>query len=58
MDPNAALERARLAVREFEDARDADAAWVAADELVDAFQSLDQWLSHDGFLPIDWTSGG
>ena len=50
MDPNQALK----------DARDACKRWThgedhhAFNELVSAFQALDQWLSRGGFLPRDW----
>lgn len=57
MDPEAALERARQAVRDYEAAPDHAAALAAADELVEAFQSLDGWLANGGLLPVSWWSG-
>lgn len=44
MDPNAALEALRLAVRSDEDSQA-------------AFEALDEWLSKGGFLPAAWDTG-
>ena len=33
-----------------------DHDFVALDELVNAFEALDQWLSRGGSLPRDWRS--
>ena len=60
MDPNAALETARrLAAEIFNGAM---AGGLAPDEmasagmdLAEAFQALDEWLSHGGFTPAEWT---
>jgi len=51
MDPNRALENAREAVR-LHGLKPDDLD--AFDDLVDAFEALDQWLSKGGFLPKDW----
>lgn len=50
MDPDEALEKARDALkRHF--ARIGD---DAADDLAEAFEALDGWLSKGGFPPRDW----
>jgi len=51
VDPNAALENAREAIRRIQTEKDTD-AYVA--DLVDAFEALDGWLSRGGFLPEEW----
>ncbi len=50
MDPDECLDRIRQIVNL---ADDGDIS-VYIDELVDAFQGLDEWLSMGGFLPNDW----
>jgi hypothetical protein len=60
MDPEQALVDARAACDHWHNGergergdrgdRDLD----AFDELVNAFEALDQWLSRGGFLPQDW----
>ena len=57
MDPNATIERIRSIVVE-NDTRDENAdvldTLAMLDEVTDAFQSLDDWISHGGFLPAAW----
>jgi hypothetical protein len=68
MDPNAALEHMRNAVKDYKEA-DAERysattfigtqqaeldAHRAADAMVKAFDALDGWLSMTGVLPDDW----
>lgn len=56
MDPNTALANARTAARLILADADADASHSAlADELAEAFEALDGWLSRGGFLPDSWT---
>ena len=51
MDPNRALEDAREACRlHAMRGNDLD----AFDDLVEAFEALDHWLSIGGFLPKEW----
>ena len=57
MDPNAALENMRSAIKAYDAAvnaengdAEADAAW----ELSEAARALDEWLSKGGFLPTAW----
>jgi hypothetical protein len=58
MDPNEALKNARAALVRFRRAPspslDACTALDAADDLADAFQALDTWLTYGGFLPDEW----
>jgi len=56
MDPNAALSHARLAASSILDDMDHEHATDPDDvqRLAESFQSIDQWLSRDGFLPMDW----
>lgn len=64
MDPNTALEAAREALARFqdinadlnEDSDDAAMRRLAAHDLADAFEALDGWLSHQGFLPNAWST--
>lgn len=44
MDPNAVLDRIRVAVR-----------GTDIEEAFQAFEALDNWLIQGGFLPNDWT---
>ena len=61
MDPDEALAIARRAVTELSAHIDQHPEFGTEDRtedavirLVDSFQSLDVWLSNDGFLPHDW----
>lgn len=59
MDPDAALEEARRALKAAEDAHDEPGGGVelqALRDLRDAFSALDQWLSKGGYTPLEWTS--
>lgn len=47
MDPDAALANIRAIIA----SENAD-AWI--DELVEAIDALDQWISRGGFLPSAW----
>lgn len=58
MDPDEALKNAREALQVFR-------AWhgrkegineASAEQLADAFEALDGWLSKGGFLPADWNT--
>lgn len=56
MDPNKALKKARAAlakVRAWQD-EEGETSPEAAEDLVDAFEALDGWLSKGGFLPQAW----
>lgn len=52
MDPDAVLEKARRAVAEMVAAGDCGSS--AAADLLDAFESLDQWMTAGGFAPAAW----
>jgi hypothetical protein len=55
MDPNAALENARVAILSLaEPTDDDDEAWDMVQQLTDAFEALDGWLTKGGFLPDAW----
>ena len=49
MDPNTALATLRKLIGEWQDTDS-----VNVDELTEAFQGLDEWLSGGGFMPSDW----
>lgn len=51
MDPNETLAALRGAVARL------DAGEDAADDVVEAFEALDSWLSKGGFAPGDWSQG-
>ena len=53
MDPDEALKRAREAAQRYKRNIPRDPP-VAADDLADAFEAIDSWLSNGGFLPQDW----
>jgi hypothetical protein len=60
MDPNEALRNAREALSRmrhelsFSQARDWNTIEEKAEDLADAFEALDGWLSKGGFLPSAW----
>lgn len=52
MDPNEALNNARSAIRELQAENVAGIdRWDAVDQLVDAFEALDQWMTRGGWSP-------
>lgn len=55
MDPNQTLNDARDACKHWTHGERGDHDLVAFDELVSAFEALDEWLSRGGFLPDAWT---
>ncbi len=55
MDPNATLEKMRRLLAEREDGQWQD--YDDADMFADAFESLDTWLTNNGFPPRDWIGG-
>lgn len=57
MDPNAALESMRAAVREYWASTDSGPVNPAADALAEYFDALDGWISKGGFLPDAWRAG-
>jgi hypothetical protein len=54
MDPDQALKDARAACEHWAHGERGDHDLVAFDDLVNAFEALDQWLRSGGFLPKDW----
>ena len=57
MDPDEALKNARaalLSLRAGESDSEAPCNSPSCDDLADAFEALDGWLSKGGFLPCDW----
>lgn len=54
MDPDEALARAREASQRYVSVTTPDARELAARDLVEAFDALDQWVSRGGFLPAAW----
>ena len=56
MDPTATLLAAREALARYEEAyRECSTEEnMAADDLAEAFENLDSWLSKGGFLPAPW----
>jgi len=56
MDPEQALRDARAALAMIRsETTDTQGIAEATDELADAFEALDGWLSKGGFLPIAWS---
>jgi len=55
MDPNKALKNLREAEKQYRAAPAGSMAErVAASNMADAFEALDEWLSRGGFMPVDW----
>jgi hypothetical protein len=56
MDPDAALATARSALAAIRAGEDSHGEHMtdAKDDLVDAFEALDGWISRGGFLPAAW----
>jgi hypothetical protein len=57
MDPNTALDNIRAAIIVAQAAADGDsndAEIEAWQEVGEAFQALDEWISKGGFLPDEW----
>jgi hypothetical protein len=60
VDPNAALERIRLNLSDWERYRLTGAAEMLDDivnEVFESFTGLDRWLNSGGFPPADWLHG-
>lgn len=58
MDPEQALNDAHVACAHWIEGERGDHDLVAFDDLVNAFEALDQWLSKGGALPLDWSRNG
>jgi hypothetical protein len=61
MDPNAALEAMRQAIKALRAAAEGDsndAEIQAGHDVADYAEGLDEWLCKGGFLPDPWTHGG
>lgn len=57
MDPNACLARIRILQTLIESGpQDPDSMHYHANELSEAMQDMDEWLSKGGFLPDAWDS--
>lgn len=57
MDPNEALNRLRHALLDYRLAQDQENSMDAqthAEDIADAAEVLDEWLSKGGFLPTSW----
>jgi hypothetical protein len=64
MDPDEALKNARTALKNYRELesfeqktnneRDRDLEIMCADDMFDAFEALDGWLSKGGFPPKAW----
>ena len=54
MDPNAALKSARECLITACTTDDDEIKEEALTNMMGAFDALDGWLSHGGFLPADW----
>jgi hypothetical protein len=54
MDPNTALENLRSAIRRWDNAPNTDALLIAGEDMRQASEALDEWLSKRGFLPEAW----
>jgi hypothetical protein len=56
MDPNEALKNARIALERVRSSPFNVIDVSIADELADAFEALDGWLTNGGFLPTAWAN--
>lgn len=59
MDPDYTLEEIRQALRDMGEP-DRGAVWFKENsnnilKVIEGFDSLDNWLSNGGYLPVDWT---
>lgn len=56
MDPDAALATARSAIAAIRKGEDSHGEFMtdAHDDLADAFEALDGWITKGGFLPAAW----
>lgn len=57
MDPNEVLKRLREQVGQWHLANTEAHALHAAQQVVNLFTDLDEWLNKGGFLPADWGRG-
>lgn len=57
MDPDEALAKARAARQVIDNETDTKKIDVAIDDVLDAFDALDEWLSKGGYLPRAWNQG-
>jgi len=55
MDPNEALRRIRAQAKRASEASTNETAAIIAEEALEAFADLDEWLSRGGFLPSSWS---
>jgi hypothetical protein len=56
MDPNEALRLIRLTIAQMRVDESPAVKMAHAEEIVEYFEALDNWLKNDGFLPSDWES--
>ena len=54
MDPDAVMSRLREAIAEYRAAEEYKDIVLAADEVVIAFEDLDEWMRKGGFPPREW----
>lgn len=54
MDPDMALAQIRSHIDGFKRAETKGEARRHADDLIEHFEALDEWLSREGFLPTPW----
>ena len=55
MDPNIALDKLReMCRRALDEDSPEDIESDLAEDICEAFEALDQWLSNGGFLPSEW----
>lgn len=52
MDPDETLREMRAAIQDAH--REAYTAYPVVNDLVKAFEELDLWIMHGGYLPKDW----
>ena len=55
MDPNEVLRLLRLTCKQFAVDEHPAIRQAHAEEIIEHFEALDEWLSRGGFLPADWS---
>lgn len=56
MDPNVTLKQIRSLLAQADSTINPFHAADLAQEALDAFVTLDEWLTNGGFAPLDWAS--
>jgi hypothetical protein len=57
MDPDEALKKIRKGLEKIHATDDYDDLEPVLQEVVEAMEALDKWITGGGFLPMDWAAG-